>query len=253
MRVMSLLGPGELQHLRRAAPDTWIVRAASLQDVLRDLAERSGGAVVLDPTEFESGAIEELLLRASRASARLLLCGGVLDLGAHTLVTAVNGAHVEVMGTLEAGSAGLARTLIGLASPSIPTEVLRAVGPLLLRMPHRAAVNAVRLFTFVPLPESASSMSSYLRCHHTTLCSHHRSARICSPHRLLSVAGVARACHQAALGERDVSLVAAACGFKRPRRMAAALRSTLGTSYRKLLASGPPERVAERLSALIAG
>lgn len=251
MHVLSLLGQRELQQLRRAAPESWVVRSLSLRVVLEELAAGAGGVVVLDPAELDSGAFEQLLARAGMAGARLVLCGEALDIGAAVLVDAVDRAHVEVLATAVGDSRGSARTLISMQAPSIPTSVLRAIGARLLRLPGRAAINAVRLFSFAPLPGSVEAMCAYVGRHQTTLGDYHRVAGICEPRRLLAIGRVARALHYAASGLRPTPGIAAVCGFKSQRAMLDALRNVVDVSYNAALTHCERETVTGRLVALV--
>lgn len=251
MRVLSLLGPGEHGHLCRAASESWVVRAATLREVLEELATRAGGAVVLDPADIENGVFDELLMRAGRAGARLLLCGEPLEIGAPAIVTAVGTTHVEVLGTAIGESRGDVRALIALNTPSIPMQVLRLVGRNLLRLPHRAASSAVRLFTFASLPDGIDEIRRHVGRHQTTLGDYYREVGICSPNRLLTIARVSHACHYATCGLKGASQVAAACGFKNSRVMSEALKDTLGTTHRALRDNGPRPDVAVHLAGLV--
>jgi AraC-like DNA-binding protein len=251
MRVMSLLGPTETQRLRRAAPSDWIVRETTFAAVLADLATRSGGAILLAPGDIHADAFEELILKSAKAAARLVLCGPE-SLARHTglLVRATGTAHVEVIGhDWAAGSAHIIGVL-ALPERSIPAQVLRLVGDVLLRLPRRAAEAAVRCFTLAPLPASAADLAELAGCDESTLRRHHRKKRICPPARLLVTAGVARACHDGSIGEQDVDVVARAIGCHR-RTLDSHLKDVLATTYTRILREGLPPHVAATLAGMV--
>ncbi len=251
MRVLSLLGTYQFGHLRRAVPESWVVRSLGLTGVLEGLAVGGGGAVVVDPADIETGAFEALIAGAAKAGARMVLCGEALDIGPRRLVETVGALHVEILAASVGDSAAQLTSLISLQAPSVPSRVLRAVGERFLRLPSRAARNAVRLFTFAPLPGSVEEMCDYVGRHQTTLGRYHQRVGLCNPSTLLTMAGLARVAHHAALGEHDDTRVAALSGFGNVRALNLAVKRQFGVTYLSLARVGVPSNAAEGLSAQI--
>jgi AraC-like DNA-binding protein len=249
MMVYSLLGPVETNHLRRAVPQSWFVRSANVDTVLRELAMRAGGAVVLDASDVRSTALDELVSRCGQAAARMVLCGtSGVGVKPSELLAAVSRANVELFANSISDGAQFLPALVAMRASSIPVGVLKQLAASVLRLPPPARASIVSFFSFARLPGRAAHFYQRLARQQSTVCRWFAIAGLASPSRVLTVARLARAAHLSLVGERSRETVRKECGFGSEDAMQAAFRDRLGLRYGDPVIESAPQNIVTRLA-----
>jgi AraC-like DNA-binding protein len=226
-----------------------MVRDVDLPTLLRELALRAGGVVLLDPCDIDGGAFETLLGRCAAAAARLVLFPSDPEALGETLLSADRHVHVECSILERQHHDRVVRALLASTTPSTPARVLHLIGDRLIRLPPRIASICVRMFSFLPLPQSADALYSLAGCHQSTLCSYHRAAGIVNPLALLRIARLARAHYLATRTGCAWQDIAVSAGFRDGDSLSRAFRSViqLRSAQAALVhLSGVPEALAAK-------
>jgi AraC-like DNA-binding protein len=251
MRVLSLLGPTEHQHLLRIVRPTWVVRAVSVRVAIGELNERAVGAVAVDPTDISSDTFESLTSAAAAAGTRMVVCGDADSWDLRRLIWACRASHIEpLMASVDTTYADAATLLEG-PSRSTTAQLLRAASPLLSLLRERVSADAIRQLTYSGPLKTPGEICRGLDIHQTTLVDWFRDAGLCSPRAYCAIARVARACHFVDASVLDNLRVAYACGFHRARPLSEACERMLGAPLAALRRDGVPRSAAAILAAQI--
>jgi AraC-like DNA-binding protein len=233
--IVTLIAAAAAQRLGGdISPSRIISHARGVNEVVRALDVGAAGWFIVDPTLLRLDALNDVIERATRAGAGVLAELALSDAGVERLLQILLHHSVEVH--LESNAPGRVRGQACLGRPpavSLPSELLHALAPQLLRLPPPIRTLIVGVIAAAPDVRTTQELIDDCEVSRRSIDRWLRRTALTSLARVERVARVARSWELLTHEPMRLGALAARSGFGAERTLRDAWRATCGLSPRR--------------------
>ena len=216
--ILSLVPNESLSRVQAAAPVGLAVRQVALADMDRELRSGLGTFVVVDPTEWHAGALQELGARVVRNGARLVLYGPLTRMLCAQIAALSTVCTPEVVLRDVDDSPTALRLAMTRHLSSAPALMLHGLAMRLVLLRTPLAERTASLFAWAPIPRRVSDFLATVHCSEKSILSWYDAAGLRATSELLAAARIARA-YELLRENVRVAIVRETVGFGSDRAM----------------------------------
>jgi hypothetical protein len=235
IRVVALLAEDDYQRFSAGLPSTWIIRRAqSVRELATAHRMPVASAVVIDPERLSPDSTEEALAFVTTIGVMPILYTTLTSANAKRILEWERRVHAHVILRGSEDEPALVRRQIEtITIATVPTQVLRAVGPRLRQLPSPLMEEVVGLFSSLQVPNSPAQLFEGEGKHRRTWERYLSRAGFCNGECLLACARLARIWESVERNE-NVSRIAKAGGYTAIGTLRNNCKRIFGTSPSRL-------------------